>query len=225
VSWTRDVLVDRIRHVAAAEDALGDWPVDVVLDYASLVHQQEWGHLLDMNPRLRMARRVVTVGAEGIVPLSALDAAGERFERVVRLVDGAVGLLELLSIGLRAGDDDVRWQRLGDVLVADAVSGMVLTALVTHLPPLVRDLPLPAQPADGPLLEPLVPFPDGWEMVLAYETAAHLLHKGARESDAAAVLEQKAEQLRQRMLARVGRERTGPMVVAVVDDVDVWGGV
>ncbi len=221
MSWTRDVLVERVRHVAAAEDALGDWPAEVVLDHASLVVQQEWGHLLDMNPRLRLARRVVVVGADGVVPIASLTTDVQRFERVVRVVDGAVGLFELTRAGVPC--DDVEWQRMGDDLVMDRPTGTVVTMLITHTPLLVRDLPLPPQPPEG-ALEPVVEFPEGWEMLLAYETAAHLLHKGARESDAAGVLESKAEQLRQRMLARLGRDRTAPLLVTATDDPHEWGG-
>lgn len=229
--WTRDVLIDRIRHVANAEDATGDWPADVVLDEASLVHAQEWGHLLDMNPRLRMARRVCTVGTDGTIPLTALSTTTERFDRVVVLVDGTVSLLSLIeSMEPRVGRSRdtlgtslVRWQRIGNQVVVDRDTGGTVTALVTHTPVLVRDLPLPPQPATG-TLEPTIEFPDGWELLLAYETAAHLLHKGARESDAAGILEQKAEQLRQRLLARIGRDRTAPLTVTAIDSASEWGG-
>ncbi len=224
MSWTRDVLVARVRHVAMAEDATGDWPDDVVLDHASLVHRAEWGHLLGMNARLRMARRVVVVGPEGVIDRAQLSTPTEHLARVVRLVDGAVPLFDLTASGLLARSEDVVWSRMGDVLVVDRPVGMTLTALVTHTPPLVRDLPLPTQPASGAVVEPLVEFPDGWEMLLAYETAAHLLDRGARESDAAVRLEQKAEAIRQRMLAELGRDRTGPLTVAHIDDPTEWGG-
>lgn len=222
MTWRRDVLVERIRHAAAAEDATGDWPADVVLDLASTVHQQEWGHLLDASPRLRLARRVVTVTADGTVPLAAFDAPLERFERVMVLRLGTWTLQDLATSW--AGRlDGVRWERVGDALVVDAAPGATLSALVTHLPPLLRDLPLPAPGADGTQPEPEVPFPDGWEWVLAYETAAHLLDKGARESDAAMRLEQKAEIMRQRMLARLQRVSTTPMAVAAIDEATDWG--
>jgi hypothetical protein len=50
------------------------------------------------------------------------------------------------------------------------------------------------------------------------------LDRGARESDAAVRLEQKAEAIRQRMLAELGRDRTGPLTVAHIDDPTEWGG-
>jgi hypothetical protein len=211
--WTRDTLVARVRHVANLEDATGDWPADVVLDFCRLVHGIEWGHLLGMNPRLRLARRVVTIGADGVVPLSALSVTGEVWDRIVAIVPGTLSLKETLAwwstqLGRDAG---IPWQRVGDDIVVDRDAGPA-TLLVTHTPPF---------PATD---EEFVQWPDGHEMLLAYAIGAHLLHKGARESDAAAVLEQQAERLREQMLARFGRDRTGPLMVAAVDDPQDWGG-
>lgn len=208
--WTRDVLIDRVRHVANAEQAEGDWPPEVVLDHASLVLQQEWGHLLGANPRLRVRRVVVTVAADGTVPWSALSTTTQRVHRVVTVLDGEVSLLDAVRA---RSPGSVPWERAGDLLVTDR-AGQVLTLLVTHTPPLVRDLTGTSA----------IDWPDGWEMILAYETAAHLLHKGARESDAAGVLEEKAERLRAQLLAAVGRDSTQPLMMHGIDDATDWGG-
>lgn len=211
--WTRDVLIDRVRHVANAEQAEGDWPPEVVLDHASLVLQQEWGHLLGANPRLRLRRVVVTVAADGTVPWATFSTPTERVHRIVSVFDGEVSLLD--AVRVRA-PGSVTWERAGDLFVTDR-AGQVLTLLVTHTPTLVRDMP-DTSPATT------IDWPEGWEMILAYETAAHLLHKGARESDAAGVLEEKAERLRAQLLAAIGRDGTQPLTMHGIDDPADWGG-
>lgn len=220
--WRRDELVERIRQYALAEDATGDWPDATVLDIATMVHQQEWQHLIAKAPRLRLARRVVTVADEQ-APWADLSTATERAQRVVLALSGVLSLAEMVR-ALRDGIRGLPCDRVGEQLMVEGGAGAV-TVLVTHLPPLLRDLPLdtPDQPGGAPQA-PVVPFPDGWEMILAYEGAAHLLHKGARESAEAAALEKKAEDQRQRMLDALGRDRTAPLVVQAADDPSDWGG-
>ena len=66
-------------------------------------------------------------------------------------------------------------------------------------------------------------FPDGYEMVLAYETAAAMFMKGAAESNLAAEMRQMASVLRDRMHQDVARITVRPMRMGYLDDKYDWG--
>jgi hypothetical protein len=109
------------------------------------------------------------------------------------------------------------WYELGDeVQVLPTAEGNSVTVLVNHLP----------QRAD--LLvddNSTVTFPDGYDLILAYELAASMLMKGAAETQLAAELRGMAQVLRDRLQQDVARMGTKPLRLAYADDRADWGAV
>lgn len=108
------------------------------------------------------------------------------------------------------------WYRLGSkVQILPAVSGQILTAVVNYRPCRVEDLAADASD---------VPFPDGYETMLAYLAGAMMLDKGGAESGAANVLLSNAESIRMDMMLDLGRMSTQPIIAMAMDDPQSWGG-
>ena len=68
-------------------------------------------------------------------------------------------------------------------------------------------------------------FPDGYDLLLAYETAASMFMKGAAESQLAAEMRVNASLLRDRMRQDVGRITVRPLRMSSMDTSWDWGGV
>lgn len=108
------------------------------------------------------------------------------------------------------------WYRIGSkVQVLPAVGGQQLSAVVNYRPCRVENL-------SDDAIE--VPFPDGYESMLAYLAGAAMLDKGGAEAGAANVLLANAESLRQDMMLDLGRMSIQPIIAQAMDDPQSWGG-
>lgn len=108
------------------------------------------------------------------------------------------------------------WYRIGSkVQVLPAVGGQVLTAVVNYRPCRVDNLS--SDSID-------VPFPDGYEALLAYLAGAMMLDKGGAEAGAANVLLANAESIRNDMMMDLGRMSIQPIISQAMDDPQAWGG-
>lgn len=107
------------------------------------------------------------------------------------------------------------WYRIGSkVQVLPAVSGQQLTAVVNYRPCRVENL---ADDGDD------VPFPDGYETMLAYLAGAMMLDKGGAEAGASNVLLANADAIRADMMMDLGRMSTKPIIALASDDPYDWG--
>lgn len=107
------------------------------------------------------------------------------------------------------------WYRFGDVIqILPAVGGQQMSVVVNYRP---CRIDLLADDADN------VPFPDGYEAMLAYVAGAMMLDKGGQESGAANALLANAESVRQSMLLDLGRSSTMPTIARAFDNRQDWG--
>ena len=108
------------------------------------------------------------------------------------------------------------WTVVGTkVQVQPAVSGQQMQAVVNYRPCQVQNLS-----ADSVA----VPFPDGYEQLLAYLAGAMMLDKGGAEAGAANVLLANAESIRNDMFLDLGRNSTQPTIAQTFDNPQDWGG-
>ncbi len=228
VGRTRRVFVDRVRQMGDTVGATTDWPADFVLNLGATVLLDEWIRVLDVAPYRRTAVRTVTV-TDNAFPWTALhnteapDTDDRTFahrilevrcgERTLRPVD-AMDVATLGDLSLHgpasayAVDGDM-------VRIVGATNGQAVTVKVNHTPQL-----LDALSSD----DSIVPWIEGYEPILWAETAALMLLKGGRETQAAVDLRRFAEDLRQRLLAKESRATAGPRTMRARDDASEWGG-
>lgn len=108
------------------------------------------------------------------------------------------------------------WTKVGDkVQVQPAVAGQQMQAVVNYRPCQVQNLAAEAS---------VVPFPDGYEQLLAYLAGAMMLDKGGAEAGAANVLLANAEGIRNDMLLDLGRNSLQPIIAQAMDNAQDWGG-
>ncbi len=223
---TRGEALTRIREFADAESH-PRWTDSFLLAMLDVAHDEEWGHVLAAAPYYRTATRSVTADANGLVPLSGLDASGQRFYRVIHarepgtnaLGTGRVFRPKTLADAPFATEltgADNRYWRSGDNLVfSPDAKNLALEIVVSHLPT------LPSALANN---DATVVFPAPYEILLAIEAAALALGKGGAETSAARELRHMAEPVRESMLSRIGRESAEPVVWRFSDSSGVWGG-
>lgn len=223
---TRDSLILRARQMADAVNATGDWPDDLVIALAETVLDNEWAQLLASAPWLRTSPRTVVLDAVGTASLAALDAGSgdtaERLFRVREVRDVATGreYTYIHPAQVAHGDPGLGagvygWTiDGGQLLVLGASPNASVSVRVSHRPPLLSDL------AGG---GSVVPFVAGGTALLAVETAALMLMRGAREGDEAAKLQMQGELLRQKLHDAQLRQHSGPIFVRAVDSADDWG--
>lgn len=107
------------------------------------------------------------------------------------------------------------WYRIGSkVQILPAVSGQILSAVVNYRPCRVENLA-----SD----DSNVPFPDGYETMLAYLAGAMMLDKGGAESAAANALLANAESIRDDMRMDLGRMSIQPIIAQSFDNPQDWG--
>lgn len=108
------------------------------------------------------------------------------------------------------------WYRIGlKVQVLPAVAGQTLNAVVNYRPCQVQNLSTDSV---------AVPFPDGYETMLAYLAGAMMLDKGGAEAGAANALLANAEGIRNDMMMDLGRTSTAPIIARASDDPEAWMG-
>lgn len=224
MSMTRATLMTLVDEMA---DAAGSprWGTTLKRQLLGEVHWREWKDLLNVNRHLRMGSRAVTTDGDGRFARTDLNSgAGDGTETHYRILSVNAGTFFYQPATYEQYPQSPTevslpqvWYEFGDqIQIIPATTGSVVTVMVNHLP----------QRAD--LLasdSSTVVFPDGYELLLAYETAASMYVKGAAETDLAGEMRQMARVLRERMHQDVGRLTIRPMRVAAMDDRWDWGGV
>lgn len=224
MSMTRGSLLTLVDEMA---DAAGSprWGTTLKRQLLGEAHWREWKDLLNVARHLRMAPRTATTDADGRIAKSALTSgsgdATETWYRILSVAQGNFYYQPATYEQYPQSPTEVSlpqvWYEYGDeIQLIPAAQGNTVTVVVNHLP----------QRAD--LLtddNATVVFPDGYDLILAYETAASMFMKGAAESQLAGELRGAAQVLRDRMHQDVGRITVRPLRVSAMDDWSQWGGV
>lgn len=223
MSMARSTLLTLVDEMA---DANGSprWGTTLKLQLLGEVHWREWKTLLNVARHLRMAERTLTTDGAGRFQKSALTAgsgdATETWYRILSLQQGNFFYQPTEYEQYPKSPSTVAlpqvWYEYGDqIQLIPAATGVPVTVVVNHLP----------QRAD--LLSSdtaTVVFPDGYDLILAYETAASMFMKGAAESQLAGELRAAAAVLRDQMRQDVGRLSVRPLRMKAMDDRWDWGG-
>ena len=222
MSIARGTLLTLLDEVADAANS-PRWGDTLKRQLLGEVHWREWRDLLNANRMLRVAVRTVATDSDGRFDKTDLNSGSgdstETFFRILNVRQGnlfyQVAKYEDYPISPTAVNLPNVWYEFGDqIQLIPAAGGNDVIVAVNHLP----------QRAD--LLTDntsSVVFPDGYEMVLAYETAAAMFMKGAAESNLAAEMRQMASVLRDRMHQDVARITVRPMRMGYLDDKYDWG--
>lgn len=191
------------------------------------VHIREWRRLLNAAPYYRVALRTPTLDSSSRVTLASLSNtatadAQENLYRVLEVVidnrplreiDTRDGLMATLSDSHLTGDF---YFRQGSYLICPGHPSVVATGIF------VNHTPTPANSLSGEGVT--VEWPEGYELVLAYELAAVVLSKGAAETDAAAQCKAFAEDYRRDMLQDLARISINPQMMRFPDTPAEWAG-
>lgn len=224
MSMARGTLLTLVDEMA---DANGSprWGNTLKLQLLGEVHWREWKDLLNVARHLRMAQRTAVTDADGRINKSDLNSgsgdATETWYRILSLSQGNFFYQPATYEEYPISPTDVSlpqvWYEYGDkIQLIPSVQAQTVTVAVNHMP----------QRAD--LLQDnnsTVVFPDGYDLILAYETAASMFMKGAAESQLAGELRGAAQVLRDRMQQDVGRITVRPMRMSSMDTSWDWGGV
>lgn len=224
---TRAEFLTRVRQLSDTLQATADYPSDMILDFASMVHADEWRGVLEASPYYRTVERTLTLDANRTFAWADLSSGSgdtrQRVFRVLALTDGdgrdfqyaPPDRLWLLRGAAVPSASQRLWTKNGDrVQVFGAGPGTTLYALVNYTPTAIGALASDASAID---------WLEDWWPVLFYETAALTLTRGGREMDEATRLIGLGDKLRQRMLAALRREAATPTVLGAADDVLDWG--
>lgn len=224
MSMTRGQLLALIDQMADTEGS-PRWGTLLKNQLLGEVHWREWRDLLNVNKALRMGLRSVTTDANGQFAKSALNSgsgdATETFYRIQTVYQGNLfyqpASYEQYPISPSVVNLPQVWYEFGDqIQLIPAKQGNAVTVTVNHLP---QRSDLLASDAST------VVFPDGYDLILAYETAASMFMKGAAESNLTAEMRQNAALLRDRMHQDVGRLSVRPLRMGAMDDKYDWGAV
>lgn len=190
--------------------------------------KREWSRILQANRNYRVGTRTVTLNSSGQFAFSALESgSGDSLEKFYKIIgvhngDAIYAPAELrdnlltATMGTGMATGYRTFWRVGDYVQCHPwSSGESITVVVNHLPPLPGNLSTD---------DTAVTFPDGYEAVLIYETAAHMLMKGGAETDASADLKAIAEEVRSDMLADIARVTTDPTTMRYADERTSWAG-
>jgi hypothetical protein len=197
------------------------------------VHQAEWARILNANRHYRMNKVAPTTDANGFVPVTALTTgtgdAQRNFYRIVLWVFNnyiyKTGTQEEWALGQNQGVAPRVY------FLSDSGSGAAFMSL-----PVQQNVPFDGTgsfiwvnwfPQRIDVLgadTSVVDFPNGYEELLAIETAAKLLAKGGAEVQATNDLKRLAEEMRADMLQDVSREAAKAMRAQFEDTAAMWAG-
>ena len=227
MATTRQTFLTRVRQMSDTLYATVDYPDELLKEFGGMVHVDTWRTLLDAAPYYQTARRTVTLDSDLRFPWSALSSgsgnAQQNAHRVLEMADSEGSNLVYsqpdrlrLASTQRTVTTERLWTKVGQEVQTFGTSpGATLTVLVNYTPTSLGDLASDADP---------ITFPQEFMPVLYYETAAHLLGKGGRETQEANDLFRMADMLRQRMLASLKREAAQPFIMGADDFPWEWGG-
>lgn len=196
--------------------------VDPILGF---IHAREWKRILNALPYYRMSERSLTSDATtGRYSIADLSTADEKFYRLLAFaVDDLVYYPDDFRrnvptpSAINANTNRFVVYRMGNVLATMPVQySKAATAWVNITPMRVEDL------ADDTTT---VTFPDDYEYILVYESAAHLMAKGGAELEAAQMYRGLAEEMRRDMLQDLARFSIAPLQFGgMTDSAYDWAG-
>lgn len=231
---SRLTLMTQARQFA---DAVGSpkWSDAEVRALLGLVHWQEFKNILNANNQYTLAFVTPTEDANGQFLLTALDTgSGDsalthyRVQSVAQNASGgALGVgpyfyykqVEYRDYPVPQSNTMMPyvWYMFGSsIQVMPVQPGTVLTVCVNQLPCRADLLASDAS---------LVTFPDGYETLLSYATAAQMLMKAGEETPAATACKLQADEIREPMLMDLRRTSVGPTLFRAMDMAAEWGGV
>lgn len=224
MSFTRDELVTEIRALADAENETR-WSNTTVLRHLDIVFDREWSRILAADPFYNVSSVSVTPDSNGVVARSAITGGTgdslQRLYRIIGVVDGRTRFTKgdldenLLTTDYGPqGTTLYRYWRKGSNLILYPPPASA-TVTFSYRPQLPKAL------SSGDVT---VTFPEPFEMLLAYGTAAQMLAKGGSETGASAELNALAEPIRDDLLADLSRDETEPTTWKYSDDPSQWMG-
>ena len=223
MTMTRDQLTAQARDIADATDTQR-WPDATVLAWAGIEMDRTWANILNANNAIRMNVLTVAEDASGQFLKSALDTGTgdtmKRHYRILSISDGTqmfyrqVEYKDFPSIASPTILPYI-WYELGtSIQVLPASSANVLTVMVNYRPPNA------AQVASG---SSIIDLPDGFEMVVAYHTAAQLAMKGGIETAFAQQYRATGSDLETELLMDIRRAGTKPVIARAMDSPADYG--
>lgn len=207
-------------------DATPNGEVDQIIGE---IQDQEWWDLLDTNPYLRYSTVTLAADSNGRYQKIGLDSgsgdtATRHYKVLGFVIPGGTGLTtpyepvlfsQYSTAEANASVQYVYWEE-GDAFVALPINpGANAVITVNHLP--ARQDQLAGEAS-------IVVFPESFENIVARQAAADLLLKGGAESDAADILERKADKQRQKLRNKFSRATTRPTQMVYSDSSTEWGG-
>lgn len=214
-----------IRQVADADDTTR-WPTSVVLTWLGLVHRQEWKNILNANNAYRVLQLSVTEDADGRFNKSDLNSgSGDTLQscyRILSLSDQQQYYYRQVRYQDYPAPQAATtlpyvWYEYGtQIQMLPAVAGNVVTATVNVMP----------QRADLLSADTVeVDFPEDYETLLDYATAAHLAMKGGLETQQSLQYTAMADAIRNEMLFDLRRLGKDPARFRAMDSAADYGGV
>jgi len=210
-------------------DAVGSdrWSDDLIKTVLNGVFDAEWSNILNAAPYYKFAERQVTTDADGLIPLSDLDAGGgdsqQNWYRILSVSDGNV-LYEqtrFQDVPLATTTNYLpTYPRLyyiaGDnVQILPVSSNLALYIYVNYKPTSISDLATTASIPD---------FPNNSHLIVIWEAAAQLLLKGGAETSAANDLRALASIERTTLLDDIRRRTINPTRMSYPDLKWDWAG-
>lgn len=229
MSMTRAQLTSMAREVA---DAVGSprWSDSTIQSWLGLAQWQELGNLLNANRQYYMNVVQPYMDSNGRFLMSELTTgtgdSTKNFYRVLTMsqpnTSAATAQVYYRKVNYEEYPNPQPstslpyvWYDYGDeIQILPAVGGLQMNVVCNYRPARVDQLV-----ADSSV----VPFPDGYESLLALMAGARMLDKGGAEANAAAILRGEAEQIREQMLMDLGRRSTMPIIARAFDDPLGWG--
>lgn len=219
-------------RVANAADALNSprWDFSIggeVDTQIGATMDQEWRRILDASAFYRVGRRTVTSDSSGYYDIADLSTGTgddtERLYKVIAFTSGSIVYEQTkLTNYLLAPENGLSnfpqwlWFFEGDQIMAlPKQQSQTALVIVNHIP--TRFDNLLEEDSD-------VTWPDGYENVLVWSSAAKLLDKGGVETGAAVALEARAEALRKDMLEDLIRRSLKPLGPIYADSAIEWAG-
>jgi hypothetical protein len=233
VSYTRAQLRTQIQRLgdfsgSARWDATAGGEIDQMAGY---VFGREWGRLLNANRHYRTNKVQPISDANGRIPVSAFSTgtgdSAKNFYRILTFVRNnyqyKMGTVEEWALGEGTGVAPRVYVYEGQTVLflpketnfdfsTDPKGSFIW---VNWRPARVDQLS-----GDGVSVD----FPDGYEQLLALETAAMLLTKGGAEVDTTAQFRVLAEQMRADMLQDVARSTAKAQRFQFEDTAAMWAG-
>jgi hypothetical protein len=190
------------------------------------IHIREWRRLLNASPFYRVAVRTPAIDSSSRIAITDLSSgAGDSVQTLYRVIEVVVDNSPLKEIDPRDGlmstlanatIDAGVYFRQGNYIICPGHPSVTATGVF------VNYTPTPANALSNENIT--VDWPEGYELVLAYEIAAAILSKGAAEIDATAACKAFAEDYRRDMLQDLARLSTSPMQLRYPDTAAEWAG-